>query len=515
MIGADPQLSDPENGDYSLAPGSPAMGYGCQTFLRRKIADTPEQAGPPQPRTVEHRDELVVSGPVTVDTSWDADLVRVVGDITVNDGVTLTVAPGSRVEFEGYYRLSVLGTLLAVGTPEQMITFTTDRPEDFTLDRTLTGCWNGIRFHGTTATNDRSRLEYCTLEYGKAVDAALDDHECGGGAVSAIGFSGLTIAGCIFKSNLAEYGGALYLYDASPVIYNNLFTGNHVLVNASVIYCGYSYPRLINNTIYSNPIHNQEYPYEETAAIVSFLSKPALTNNIVRGNDPDQPYLHSQLWQCKDWYTRWNNIEAGPLTNGNIDADPLFHSGPQGAFCLSQQAAGQLADSPCLDAGGDPADTACSPVTTSVPCIGRTTTRTDQVNDTGVADLGFHYSWTSAEASLSCVPGSGTLPFQTVISAGLANRYAGFSRTLAARINVELAGGLSYGSWRAGYANLGPDSGRIFSWAQNLPALASLAGLNRFTLRVEDVTPAPYNQPPYPPSGDSATSICTVEGIMP
>ncbi len=42
-----------------------------------------------------------------------------------------------------------------------------------------------------------------------------------------------------------------------------------------------------------------------------------------------------------------------------------------------------------------------------------------------------------------------------------------------------------------------------------------LTGDNRFVLIAEDVTPAPYNQPPYPPAGDSAADACTVTGTAP
>ena len=38
-------------------------------------------------------------------------------------------------------------------------------------------------------------------------------------------------------------------------------------------------------------------------------------------------------------------------------------------------------------------------------------------------------------------------------------------------------------------------------------------GPNEFALVVEDVTPAPFNQPPYAPSGDTATDACTVTGL--
>jgi hypothetical protein len=38
-------------------------------------------------------------------------------------------------------------------------------------------------------------------------------------------------------------------------------------------------------------------------------------------------------------------------------------------------------------------------------------------------------------------------------------------------------------------------------------------GPNAFVLSVEDVTPAPFNQPPYAPSGDTAVAGCTVTGL--
>jgi hypothetical protein len=53
------------------------------------------------------------------------------------------------------------------------------------------------------------------------------------------------------------------------------------------------------------------------------------------------------------------------------------------------------------------------------------------------------------------------------------------------------------------------------NWNQSIPALATLIGTNMFTLSAADVTPAPYNQPPYPASGDVASDVCSVVGIAP
>ncbi len=115
---------------------------------------------------------------------------------------------------------------------------------------------------------------------------------------------------------------------------------------------------------------------------------------------------------------------------------------------------------------------------------------------------------------IDAVPDSGTLPFVTQFTARLSN-LTSQNRRAAGRIDMVLANGNSYGNWRAGWTNLG--SGEIFTqfWNQNLPGLATLVGSNVFTLIGADVTPAPYNQPPYALSGDTDTDSVTVTGVSP
>ena len=52
-------------------------------------------------------------------------------------------------------------------------------------------------------------------------------------------------------------------------------------------------------------------------------------------------------------------------------------------------------------------------------------------------------------------------------------------------------------------------------WNQSLPALGSLVGNNVFTIIGADVTPAPYNQPPFAPAGDTDNDACTVVATSP
>ena len=86
---------------------------------------------------------------------------------------------------------------------------------------------------------------------------------------------------------------------------------------------------------------------------------------------------------------------------------------------------------------------------------------------------------------------------------------------MAGRIDVLLAGGGFYASWRAGYTNLGPGESWNAAWNTTIPALGSVIGANSFTLVAVDVTPSPFNQPPYPPAGDTSIASCTVTGIAP
>ena len=108
----------------------------------------------------------------------------------------------------------------------------------------------------------------------------------------------------------------------------------------------------------------------------------------------------------------------------------------------------------------------------------------------------------------SCAPTSGTVPFYTRMTVRLLNRVPDQSRLVATRIRVDLANGQSVDNWKAGYQNIAGGRLASMSWYQRIPALISLIGKNMFTLFVEDVTPAPWNQPPYPASGYRAEDRC-------
>ncbi len=121
----------------------------------------------------------------------------------------------------------------------------------------------------------------------------------------------------------------------------------------------------------------------------------------------------------------------------------------------------------------------------------------------------------TATAGLSFLPDSGTVPFATQISVTLGNPFTGATRRVAARIDVTLANGQFFAQWKAGVANIPAGGSYAAGWSELILDNGTMTGLNSALLIIEDVTPAPYNQPPFPASGYVDTASCTVEGIAP
>lgn len=120
----------------------------------------------------------------------------------------------------------------------------------------------------------------------------------------------------------------------------------------------------------------------------------------------------------------------------------------------------------------------------------------------------------TVSVAMACTPDSGTLPFSLQLSVALQN-LTDDTRLMAAHLDLLIASGASYPNFRAGFTTLGPNETYSTSWMQSLPALGSLVGANLLVLTGQDVTAAPYNQPPYAPSGDTDAATCEVLGIQP
>ncbi len=286
------------------------------------------------------RSSIEVSGMISEDTIWDADTVKVVGDVEVLSGATLTIPAGVKVEFQDFYSLQIQGSIQALGEANNKVLFTSSQPDQFSLDHSANGSWKGIRFTNTSYSDQTSILQYCIFEHSKNIE------ENGvGAAISCFDYSNLKIENCLFQNNTADYGGAISLeFNSNPMIINNIFSGNYAFLAGSPIYCTYSYPRIINNTIINNQVLNEDI-FVSTGAIHTFQAKPQLYNNIIWGNE-DYFFEESPLLFCKPFYVEYNDIEFGYEGEDNIDLDPNFVNQTETDFSLS-------ASSPCIDVGSN------------------------------------------------------------------------------------------------------------------------------------------------------------------
>ena len=76
-------------------------------------------------------------------------------NLVVKKGVTLTIAPGTRLEFALDKGLKVMGKLVAKGTPEKPIIFTSHLANSI---------WNGIETHIPTDDNPIDTISWCRFE---------------------------------------------------------------------------------------------------------------------------------------------------------------------------------------------------------------------------------------------------------------------------------------------------------------------------------------------------------------
>jgi len=333
-----------------------------------------------------------------------------------------------------------------------------------------------------------------------------------------------TISGnLITGNNSSGPGGAIYCGNSGQMnLDNNLIAGNSGSTAAVVNDIWSSTMTIRNCTIAGNVATGTG---QSVGGVLSSSEDLIIENTILWGNVSDggnQAGIISATLAISH-----SDVEDGQagieVTGGTLDwgtgmieLDPFFVVGPDHDYYLGQLAAGQLVDSPCLDTGSDLAGAICYAVTGGGnACLDTMTTRSDHGwNDTGQADMGYHHALypgvETVSTDLACLPAAGTLPFDVQMWVALDNLYTGQVRRLAARLDVLLASGQSISNWRSGYTNVGPGATYTATWNQGLPAYGSLVGENRFTLRCWDVTPAPYNQPPYPPAGDSSSDSCTV-----
>ena len=188
---------------------------------------------------------------------------------------------------------------------------------------------------------------------------ATNSADVDGGAIYVAENAAPVFFNNLIRNNSAIYGGGVFAKDSSPLFTNNTITKNSASSFGGGLYYLDAAGSIINNIISNQVAGEGIYVYEAAG-------QPELSHNNVWGNAGD------------------NYGGVAVEGNGDISFDPLFASGPNGIYYLSQLGAGQDEQSPCVNAGLQEA------VELELDSF---TTRTDHREDIGVVDLGYHYGY--------------------------------------------------------------------------------------------------------------------------
>jgi len=252
-----------------------------------------------------------VEGHITKDTTWTltGSPYRVVKDVVVDAGVTLTIEPGVRVEFADGSSLVVEGSLYAVGAADRIINFTSSRVDPFP------GSWGTIKFIGSE--NELFKMNFCAVSFatqgvtieslGRVVIEKSEFSNISGNGIQITGPSNIIVKDVVIKlckNGISASGTSLkdIIVTASSIVSNR---ENGIYLHNPSIEPGYAYlfnVTISNNDISSNAkngIYLHSLGYRR-----SYIHDVIIQSNNISLNGENGIRLHSQgevhLWSGAD-----------------------------------------------------------------------------------------------------------------------------------------------------------------------------------------------------------------------
>jgi len=246
---------------------------------------------------------------ITADTIYEnsiwSDTVMIMNDVTIDFATTITIQPGTEIQFQGFYMINVKGNIKALGTSEDTIVFTRKDTLGFHDVESDAGGWNGIVFDDSDYQmwqSDSSHFRFCKFEHSKST---TEGDMVKGGVFTIKGFPRIKIMNCLFKNNASRTsGGAIFLEgDLEPeihfcsfinnsaldggaislngkarsVIYYCLFYKNNALQNGGAIFSSNAKGNILNCTFSNNSA-------EHGGAITLNSSRDRIIGNLIINN---------------------------------------------------------------------------------------------------------------------------------------------------------------------------------------------------------------------------------------
>ncbi|MBS7233070.1 right-handed parallel beta-helix repeat-containing protein [Flavobacterium psychroterrae] len=278
--------------------------------------------------TLSSNNLVLVNG--NVSGAWTkGNTYKVTRDIIVPFGQTLTIEKGVEIKFDGYYSLTVNGTIVANGSKDNYIKFTSAKAIPTNQD------WNQITINSTTT----SIMDYCIIEYGKIYDINNNNE-------SFININGnFNLSNSIIRNSNKEairnlsssngnvniinnkiyncsygilFGGTGKIIIRNNEVHDNTLFGiyigmdsNSIIVEGNTVYnCNYmgilvqSNIRVERNIVFNNKFYG----------IFAQYSKPTIVNNTVMFNQNGIGLYDNETFRI-----------TNPIINSNIITNNLYY----------------------------------------------------------------------------------------------------------------------------------------------------------------------------------------------
>ncbi len=221
-----------------------------------------------------------ICGNISGNLTWGPDTVYVGCNLTLDDNVTLTILPGTYIEFEDSVSFEVIGTIKAIGTESQPITFTAKNADKG---------WQGIQYkNGSYATthpegvmndNDSSLFAHCSFEH------------CTNDVFFIDKFSNIKISESAFRFNKRS---VIFIVTSSPLIIRNKFT-NNIIADGNIIWCARGSNPLISGNLIANNLSSFGSSFGSGNILMcQNHSNPLIINNLITLNQSEWGTLHCE-----------------------------------------------------------------------------------------------------------------------------------------------------------------------------------------------------------------------------
>lgn len=180
------------------------------------------------------RAQTNVGGGIYSSTTWTKanSPYIVTGDIVLFPDKTLTIEPGVEVKFNGYFTIEIRGTLIAIGSVADTISFISNT----SLSKSA---WAGIKIPYSTQ-NANGLFRYCKVKHsfsGVTVECSGGDNSSyiknslfDNNKIASSGYAGwnLPIDNCVFTNNTYA------ITEGNKIIKNSTFINNTIGINCEV-----------------------------------------------------------------------------------------------------------------------------------------------------------------------------------------------------------------------------------------------------------------------------------------